>query len=42
MKPGYITMQFKYSNALNVSSKATLKVHIGERKDAGSTQIYMR
>ena len=35
-------MQFKYGNALNASSKATPRVHTGERKDAGSTQIYIR
>ena len=35
MKPGYTTTQFKYSNALNISSKATPKVHVGERKDVG-------
>ena len=42
MKPGYTTVQFKYGNTLNVSSRATPKVHIGERKDTGGTQIYIR
>ena len=34
MKPGYTTMQSKYGNALNASSRATPRVHMGERKDA--------
>ena len=42
MKPGYTTTQFKYGNALNVSSRATPRVHAGERKNANSVQIYIR
>ena len=42
MKPSYTTTQFKYSNTLNASSKATPKVHIEKRKNAGNTQIYIR
>ena len=42
MKPGYTTAQSKYSNALNASSGATPRVHVGERKDAGGTQTYIR
>ena len=36
MKPSYTTIQFKYGNALNASSRATPRVHTGERKDTGS------
>ena len=42
MKPGYTTTQFKYGNALNTSNRATPRVHIGERKDAGGVQTYIR
>ena len=42
MKPSYTTTQFKYGNALNASSRATPRVHAGERKDIGGIQIYMR
>ena len=42
MKPSYTTIQFKYGNALNASSRATPKVHIGERKDTNSIQTYIR
>ena len=42
IKPGYTITQSKYSNALNASSRATPRVHMGERKDTGGAQIYMR
>ena len=42
MNPGYTTAQFKYGNALNASSRATPRVHAGERKDVSGVQIYTR
>ena len=42
MKPSYTTAQFKYGNALNINSRATPRVHMGERKDTGSVQIYIK
>ena len=42
MKPSYTTTQFKYGNALNASSGATPRVHVGERKDTDSAQTYIR
>ena len=42
MKPGYTTVQFKYANALNASSRAILRAYIGGKEGAGYALIYIR
>jgi len=42
MKPGYTTVQSKYANALNASSGATPKVHMGDRKGVSGVPIHIR